>query len=153
VKHSILVVEDNPLNRELLCDWLEMQGYEVVSAPNLQQAFAAVEKVPPHMVLLDIQLGADDGLTLAAWMRQQAVLQHIPVIAVTAHAMVVDQERILQAGCNACVAKPIDFQFLQDRLEQWLAPAPPAKGNLRPGDETGGAAVSARCSKGEDHAE
>jgi CheY-like chemotaxis protein len=72
-------------------------------------------------VLLDIQLGAQDGAVLATWIRQQPDLQDIPVIAVTAHAMKTEQQRILQAGCNACISKPIDFKILQDQLEGWLA--------------------------------
>lgn len=120
MKHRILVVEDNQLNRELLCDWLESQGYEVLSVENLGAAFLTLEDQPPDVVLLDIQLGDEDGLSLAAWLRQQPKLCHVPVIAVTAHAMVVEQERILQAGCNACVSKPVDFKLLAEQLERWL---------------------------------
>ena len=101
--HRILVVEDNELNRELLCDWLEAENYQVASAANLEQAFAAVQEKPPGAVLLDVQLGDQDGLSLASWIRKQPKLCHIPVIAVTAHAMVTEQERIFQAGCNAYV--------------------------------------------------
>src|SRR3989442_308738 len=104
MKPRILVVEDNPLNRELLCEWLDAEGYEVVTAADLKTGFEAVEKEHPHVVLLDVQLGADDGLSLAAWLRQQPALRDIPVIAVTAHAMMTERERILQAGCNACVS-------------------------------------------------
>lgn len=152
MKHRILVVEDNPLSCELLCDWLETQGYEVLSASNLKDAIVAVEKVQPDAVLLDVQLGANDGLALAAWMRQQTELRHLPVIAVTAHAMVVEQERVLQAGCNACVSKPIEFQLLQDRLQQWLTVAAVMKRSLRPGDAAGAAAGYGRRSKGAEHA-
>src|SRR5713226_9495292 len=100
MKPRILVVEDNPLNRELLCEWLDAEGYEVVTAADLKTGFEAVEKEHPHAVLLDVQLGADDGLSLAAWLRQQPALRNIPVIAVTAHAMLTERERILQAGCQ-----------------------------------------------------
>ena len=120
MKPRILVVEDNPLNRELLCDWLDAEGYEVVSAGDLKTGFEAVEKEHPHVVLLDVQLGADDGLSLAAWLRQQPALRDIPVIAVTAHAMMTERERILQAGCNACVSKPVDFKLLREQLQRWL---------------------------------
>ncbi len=123
MKPRILVVEDNPLNRELLCEWLDAEGYEVVSAGDLKTGFEAVEKEHPHVVLLDVQLGADDGLSLAAWLRQQPALRDIPVIAVTAHAMVTERERILQAGCNACVSKPVDFNLLREQLQRWLARA------------------------------
>jgi len=121
VKQRILVVEDHPINRELLCEWLETEGYEVTSAEGLDAAFAALRSQQPHAVLLDIQLGTQDGAALATWIRQQPALQDIPVIAVTAHAMKTEQQRILQAGCNACISKPIDFKILQDQLEGWLA--------------------------------
>lgn len=122
MKYRILVVEDNPPNRELLCDWLEAEGFEVLSAENLEQSFAAFKIQPPHAVLLDVQLGREDGLSLVKWIRQDARLHGLPVIAVTAHAMVVDQERVMQTGCNACVSKPIDFKLLSTQLNRWLTP-------------------------------
>jgi len=120
VKQRILVVEDNPLNRELLCDWLEVEGYEVWSVEDLSAAIRSIEEREPDAVLLDVQLGDDDGLSLAAWMRKRPKLCSIPVIAVTAHALVAEQSRFLQAGCNACVSKPIDFTVLREELERWL---------------------------------
>src|ERR1700694_5019118 len=83
LKYGILVVEDNQLNRELLCDWLEVEGYDVAAASTLEQAFAAIHKLPPDLVLLDVQLGDQDGLSVARWIRRQPTLSHIPVIAVT----------------------------------------------------------------------
>jgi len=127
VKHPILVVEDNPLNRELLCDWLEAEGYEVRSAETLSSAMASMQHRPPDAVLLDVQLGHEDGLTLAAWSRLQPKLCHIPVIAVTAHALVAEQYSFLQAGCNACVSKPIDFKTLREELQRWLKDATASK--------------------------
>jgi CheY-like chemotaxis protein len=120
MKHRILVVEDNAANSELLCDWLEAEGFEVVSVENLEQAFTAFKTQPPDAVLLDVQLGAEDGLALAAWIRKDATLRSTPVIAVTAHAMVTDQERVIQAGCDASVSKPIDFKLLSEQLRRWL---------------------------------
>lgn len=120
MKQRILVVEDNPLNRELLCDWLDVEGYEVVSVQDLQSAMNSIEDRPPDAVLLDVQLGDEDGLSLAVWMRKQAKLCAIPVIAVTAHALVTEQSGFLQAGCNACVSKPINFSALRDELHRWL---------------------------------
>lgn len=116
----ILVVEDNRANQELLGDWLDVQGYHVSFAEDLQQAFAVLRVETPDAVLLDIQLGTEDGLDLAKWIRQQPRLSYAPVIAVTAHAMVTDQQRVIQAGCNACVSKPIDFDLLRQQLMQWL---------------------------------
>ena len=122
MKHRILVVEDNPLNRELLCDWLEAEGHEVLSAEDLTAARRVLTAQQPDAVLLDVQLGHEDGLSLAEWMRQQPKLCRIPVIAVTAHALVTEHERFLQAGCNACVSKPVNFKVLSEQLERWLAP-------------------------------
>ena len=116
MKPRILVVEDNPLSRELLCDWLDTEGYEVFSAAELKTAFDLVRAHQPHAVLLDIQVGADDGLALATWIRQEPAFREIPVIAVTAHAMADERQRILQGGCNACLSKPIDFTALQKQL-------------------------------------
>jgi CheY-like chemotaxis protein len=121
LKYGILVVEDNQLNRELLCDWLEVEGCDVAAASTLEQAFAAIHKLPPDLVLLDVQLGDQDGLSVARWIRRQPTLSHIPLIAVTAHAMVTEQDRIFQAGCNAYVPKPVDFKLLSQQLERWLA--------------------------------
>jgi CheY-like chemotaxis protein len=72
LKHCILVVEDNPLNRELLRDWLEVEGYEVWCAADLKASHEVFSKRLPDAVLLDINLGKDDGLELIAWMRQKA---------------------------------------------------------------------------------
>jgi two-component system, cell cycle response regulator DivK len=116
MKRCILVVEDNQLNRELLCDWLELEGYEVWSAANLQASYEVFSKRLPDAVLLDINLGNDDGLDLLAWMRQKPETYEIPVIAVTAHALVVEQDKILKAGCKACLSKPLDFQMLREEL-------------------------------------
>ena len=120
MKHGILVVEDNQLNRELLCDWLEVEGYEVWSAATLKASYEVFANRLPDAVLLDINLGAEDGLDLAAWMRQKPELREIPVIAVTAHALVSEQERILRAGCKACLSKPINFEGLREELNHWL---------------------------------
>lgn len=120
MKQRILVVEDNQPNRELLSDWLEAEGFEVLSAENLQESFAALGNEAIDAVLLDVQLGADDGLRVATWVRNQPGLRNTPVIAVTAHAMVTDQERVLNAGCNASISKPIDFRLLREQLDRWL---------------------------------
>lgn len=120
MKYRILVVEDNQPNRELLSDWLEAEGFEVQSVENLAQSVAAIESELPHAILLDVQLGLEDGLSLATWIRQEPRLHPIPIIAVTAHAMVTDQERVIQAGCNAGVSKPIEFKLLSKQLQWWL---------------------------------
>jgi two-component system, cell cycle response regulator DivK len=130
MKGRILVVEDNELSRELLCDWLETEDYQVTSAADLKQAFDAIQKMPPDAILLDVQLGDQDGLSIATWIRRQPTLAHIRIIAVTAHAMVTEQERIFQSGCNAYVPKPVDFKVLTKQLQQWLS-VPTTAGHTR----------------------
>ncbi len=120
MKQRILVVEDNQPNRELPCDWLEAEGFEAIAAENLEQAFAAFKSQPPAAVLLDVQLGSADGLSLATWIRKEPTSRSTPVIAVTAHAMLTDQQRVMQAGCDACISKPIDFKLLSEQLQRWL---------------------------------
>ena len=120
MKHRILIVEDHPANRELLQDWLETEGYEVWCAADLESSYKLIGMYLPDVVLLDINLGAENGLDLVTWMRRNASLNNIPVIAVTAHALATEQERILRSGCVACLSKPIDFKDLREQLQSWL---------------------------------
>ena len=120
MKHRILVVEDNPLNLELLRDWLQGEGFEVHSAADLRSAFAQAERSQPHAVLLDIQLGADNGLMFAVWLRSHKLLGETPLIAVTAHALLSERDLILKSGCNDCISKPVDFRLLRQSLQRWL---------------------------------
>jgi len=120
LRRCVLVVEDNQLNRELLRDWLEVESYEVWCAADLKASYEVFSKRLLDVVLLDINLGKDDGLDLLAWMRQKPETREIPVIAVTAHALVAEQQRILDAGCRACLSKPIDFKLLRVELNRWL---------------------------------
>ena len=119
-QRRILIVEDNLLNRELLRDWLEVEGYEVWLAADLAASYEVFAKQVPDAVLLDINLGNENGLALVAWMHEKPDTREIPVIAVTAHALVTEQERILQAGCKACLSKPIEFPLLRQQLNHWL---------------------------------
>lgn len=116
MKHRILIVEDNLFNSELLRDWLEVEGYEAEIAADLNAGFAALKSQQVDAVLLDVQLGEEDGLSLASWMRKQPALRQIPVIAVTAQAMVSQRQHILESGCDAIVSKPVDFNTLQNQL-------------------------------------
>lgn len=120
MKSRILVIEDNEANRELLGAWLESEGFEVVYAENLEQSYAVFDTNVPHAVLLDVQLGREDGLFFARWMRERQTLRDIPILAVTAHAMATDEERVIEAGCDACIAKPVDFKLLSRQLRHWL---------------------------------
>lgn len=121
MRPAILVVEDDPASSELLQLWLQAEGYDVRCAADISASRAAIGESAPDLILLDIGLGAEDGLQLAAWVRQQPQLATIPVIAVTAHAMVAHRARIFASGCNAFLAKPVDFEELRQALRDWLA--------------------------------
>src|SRR5258707_7387436 len=105
MKGCILIVEDNQLNRELLRDWLEVEGYEVWSAADLKASYEVFSKRLPDAVLLDINLGFENGLDLIAWVRQKPELGQVPGIAVTAHALVTERERILEGGWKDVLSK------------------------------------------------
>lgn len=121
MKRRVLVVEDNQPSCELLCDWLEVEGFEVRTAVDLKTGFEALAKGLPDVVLLDVNLGHEDGLDIVQWMKKEPKMEGIPVIAVTAHAKVTEQQRVLQAGCKACLSKPINFKLLRDQLDRWVA--------------------------------
>jgi DNA-binding response OmpR family regulator len=126
MKKRVLLVEDDLASRELMSDWLAREGYEGQAVSDLASARAALARDLPDAVLLDIGLGDQNGLDLAAWMRRQNRLVRIPVIAVTAHAMASDREFILKHGCNDYVPKPVDFARLRKCLQRLLYPAEPA---------------------------
>lgn len=120
MKQRVLVVEDNAASRELFCDWLEAEGFEALAAENLEQGLAALQELSPAAVLLDVQLGEEDGLKLAEWVRNYSKQKGLLLIAVTAHATVTDHERVMEAGCDACIPKPVDFRVLRKELEKRL---------------------------------
>ena len=117
MRHRILVVEDDPTYRELIGMWLEMEGFEVVRAETLEAGFVNIAAEPlPEVVLLDIHLGTKNPLTLVHWARRQKHLAHVPIVAVTGDASFRDKKSIQDAGCEACITKPIDFDALRELL-------------------------------------
>jgi two-component system, cell cycle response regulator DivK len=109
---KILVIEDNDRNRKLVKILLEANKYEVIEAQTGEEALKYLQDDKPDLILLDIQLPNMDGLTLAKMLRIDQKTKDIPIIAVTAYAMKGDKERMLEAGCDAYVSKPIDTREL-----------------------------------------
>jgi DNA-binding response OmpR family regulator len=117
IMHRILVVEDDPLFREILRIWLVKEGHEVVLAESLEAGFVNIAAEPiPEAVLLDIHLGKKNGLTLVHWARRQKHLAHILIVAVTGDNSLKDKKSTLDAGCDACFIKPFDFKALREVL-------------------------------------
>ena len=111
---TILVVEDNPLNRELVVDLLEGAGYTVLQADEGVGLLERVKAAQPGLILLDLQLPGLDGVTLARQLKADRSTREIPVLAMTAYARLEDQERAMEAGCDGYLRKPLDTQgFLQ----------------------------------------
>lgn len=109
---TVLVVDDNALNRELLRLVLEQQGYAVVEATTAEEALGMIRENQPSLVLMDCHLPGMDGLTATREIKGTDATCGIPVVAVTAHAMPGDRERALAAGCNEYISKPVDFSRL-----------------------------------------
>ena len=120
----VLVAEDNPVNQLLATRLLEKRGHRVVMTANGREALAAIEKESYDLVLMDVQMPEMDGLeattVLRAKERDRADGGHLPVIALTAHAMKGDQERCLAAGMDGYLAKPIRPQDLDAILEIYV---------------------------------
>jgi len=109
---KILVIEDNDRNRKLVKILLEANKYEVIEARTGEESLKYLQNDKPDLILLDIQLPNMDGLTLVKILRADEGTKDIPIIAVTAYAMKGDKERMLDAGCDAYVSKPIDTREL-----------------------------------------
>ena len=112
---TILLVEDNEVNRRLAGFLLRSHGYQVREATTAAAAFEMVDKERPDLIVMDIQLPGMDGLEITRKLKGQPATADIPVIAVTSYAMKGDREKALAAGCAGYVTKPIDKNiFIQE---------------------------------------
>jgi len=117
-RFKILLAEDNPVNQRLAVRMLQKMGHIVSVAHNGRQALQAVEDEQFDLVLMDIQMPELDGLESTAAIREKEKPsgKHIPIIAMTAHAMTGDRERCLQAGMDGYVSKPINVNELSETM-------------------------------------
>ena len=119
----VLVVEDNPTNMRLVRDVLTYEGYTVIEGTTAEAGIALAHEHLPQVILLDIQLpGEMDGLDAVKRLKHDERTMAIPVVAVTAFAMAADQERLLAAGFDGYLAKPIDIHHFSDRVRQYVEP-------------------------------
>ena len=117
----ILVVEDNRDNMTLITDILESLNYSVIPAYNGQHGVLLAQSEMPNLILMDLSLPLMDGWTATREIKQNDKLKHIPVIALTAHAMSGDRERAIDAGCDDYVSKPINVHDLLVKITTLLA--------------------------------
>ncbi|HEX3051714.1 MAG TPA: response regulator [Aggregatilineaceae bacterium] len=116
----ILVVEDNPDNRILITDVLSSLDYEVLVAFDGEVGVEMAAKEIPDLILMDLSLPKMDGWAATQQIKANGTLSHIPIVALTAHAMVGDREKALQAGCDDYISKPIDLRELASKLKHFL---------------------------------
>ncbi|MGI9289420.1 MAG: response regulator [Pseudomonadales bacterium] len=123
MSNTLLIVEDNEMNRDLLSRRLQKKGFKVVLAIDgvdamhrLREAEADVD-----LVLMDMNLPVQDGWTTCQMIKDDPLLNHLPIIALTAHAMTNDRERARAVGCTEYETKPINFQQLLGKIQKLLA--------------------------------
>ena len=117
---KILLVEDNELNRDMLSRRLMRKGFDVVLALDGGEGLAMATSESPDLILLDMSLPVMNGWDVARELKDAATTSHIPIIALTAHAMDGDREKALAAGCNEYETKPIEFQQLLEKMNSFL---------------------------------
>jgi CheY-like chemotaxis protein len=117
---TILLVEDNPFNRELAADLLTLAGLRVVIAVDAETALDLAAHEALDLVLMDVSLPLMDGLEATRLLKNNPATAHLPVIALTAHAMKGDRERIMAAGCDGYLTKPIDTRNFVESVSRFL---------------------------------
>lgn len=117
---KILLVEDNEVNMRLVKLTLKNQAYTFIEAANGEDAIELAKSSGPDLIILDIQLPKMDGYEVARTLKSNEELKHIPIIGLTAHAMKGDEERVLNAGCDAYVSKPLDTHHFRGLVKSFL---------------------------------
>jgi CheY-like chemotaxis protein len=120
---KLLIVDDEPDNIELLARRLTRRGFEVVSATSAVEGIARAEAERPLLVLMDIKMPQVDGLEATRRLKANPATAHIPVIALTAHAMTEDRALALAAGADEYESKPVDLPRLLEKMAALLPPA------------------------------
>ena len=118
---KILLVEDNEENRDMLSRRLTRRGYKVVIAMDGEQGVTMAQSEVPDLILMDMDLPVLNGWEATRQLKAAPATQAIPIIALTAHAMVGDREKAVEAGCDDYDTKPIEFQRLLGKIEAFLS--------------------------------
>ena len=116
----ILVVEDQPDNRQIIRDMLADTGYEITEAENGAEALAAIAKARPDLILMDIQLPVIDGYAATRRIKTDPALKS-PIIAVTSYALSGEEKKACEAGCDDYVPKPYSPRQLLAKIRQYLS--------------------------------
>lgn len=117
---KILLVEDNELNRDMLSRRLKRRDYDVEMAVDGQEGINLTKSLMPDLILMDMSLPIIDGWTATGILKSDSTTSHIPIIALTAHAMEGERQKCLEAGCDDFDTKPIEFKRLLEKINHWL---------------------------------
>ncbi len=120
MKEKILIVEDNLQNMRLIEMTLRPKGYRLLTATDGEEALDMATREKPDLIIMDIYLPKVSGLEVTKRLRQMPAFNHVPIIAVTAHAMKGDKEKIIEAGCDAYLPKPINTRQLPEVVTEML---------------------------------
>ena len=121
---TILIVEDNELNRDMLSRRLGRKGYDVLLAVDGETGIAMARSRTPDLILMDMSLPVVDGWEASRQLKGDRLLRNIPIIALTAHAMANDRDKALAAGCDDYDTKPIELPRLLAKIEALLPAVP-----------------------------
>jgi CheY-like chemotaxis protein len=119
--YSILVIEDDETNMDMITQRLRLRGYRVLEAIDVLLGMALAIKESPNLILMDVNLPEIDGWEATRRLKAEPATSHIPVVALTACAMVSDRETAIEAGCDGYETKPVDFRRLLSKMESLLA--------------------------------
>ncbi len=133
----ILIIEDNPANMKLACLLLRHAGHSVLCAVDAETGLALARTDQPELILMDIQLPGMDGLAATVLLKQDPLSAGIAVIALTALAMKDDQDRSRAAGCDAYIAKPLQYRQLHATIDALLASRLPPSPDAPPAASAG----------------
>ena len=117
----ILVVDDNVAGLELVRFVLEIEGFRVETAASSGEVLQRLKVNTPDLILMDVQLPGQDGLSLTRQLKADPASSHIPIVALTAHAMEGDREQALAAGCSGYVTKPINTRTFGEEVKEFLS--------------------------------
>ena len=121
MKEKILIAEDNPQNMRMIEMTLRPKGYTLLRATDGEEALDVSHRERPDLIIMDIQLLKMNGLEVTRKLRENPAFSHIPIIGVTAYAMKGDRKKVLEAGCDAYLSKPINTRELPEMIDKMLS--------------------------------
>lgn len=117
---KILIIDDNPANMELASDLLELHGFQVLQAGDGKTGIELAKTKMPDLILMDIQLPGMDGFEATKILKEDTITTNVPIVAVTAYAMIGDKEKALKAGCIGYIPKPINTREFLEKIKYFL---------------------------------